>query len=690
MTEAQDIVNDKAVVTIGGKEDKMKETYTILFDKVKIGNVEFKNRFLMAPMGPLGLGDADGAFNQRGIDYYTERAKGGTGLIVTGVTFSDYTVEEHSCPGVPVPTRNPHQFIRTGKEMTERIHAYGSKIFLMMSGGFGRVSIPEDQGADNPVAPSPIQHRWLDKTCHELTREEIHHIIKTFGEGAKIAKRAGFDGIMIHAVHEGYLIDQFAISMFNHRTDEYGGSLENRLRFAREIREEIAKTCGWDFPVVMRYSPKSFIKDWRVGALPGEDFVEMGRDMPEGLEAAKLLVQYGYDALDVDVGSYDSWWWSHPPMYQEKGLYLQYAKAVKEVVDVPILCAGRLDDPELSSMAVREGWIDMVSLGRPLLADPDYVNKLRADKVAEIRPCISCQEGCMGRIQNYSLINCAVNPQCARERDYAYNPILQKKRVVIVGGGVAGMEAARVLALRGHEPVIYEKADHLGGALGEAGVPSFKEDDLALIAWYVHMMDKLKVEVHLNTEVRRSDLEKMTYDTLIVATGAQPKMFPLGEDIPVVDAKTALRKKAEGLGDDIVVVGSGMVGCELALWLRKHLGKRVVLVEQLDKILSVNAPLCSANRDMLANLIPFTGCEVRTKTTVVKTTAKGVILRDVGSGAEEEIKASAIVLAVGFNSDSALYESMQDAEEIYAVGDCRQFKNVHQAIWDAYEVANHI
>ena len=298
-------------------EEYMK--YKKLFSPVKIGSVTIKNRFGMAPMGPLGLSDSDGGFNQRGIDYYTERARGGVGLIVTGVTFVDNEVEEHGMPNCPSPTYNPVHFIRTAREMTERIHAYDAKVFLQMSGGFGRVTIPTNLGEFPPVAPSPIQHRWLDKTCRELSVEEIHSIVKKFGDGAFNAKRAGFDGVQIHAVHEGYLIDQFAISLFNHRVDEYGGSLENRLRFAREIVEEIKNRCGKDFPVALRYSPKSFIKDYRKGALPGEIFEEKGRDMEEGIEAAKLLVSYGYDALDTDVGSYDSWWWSHPPMYQKKG-----------------------------------------------------------------------------------------------------------------------------------------------------------------------------------------------------------------------------------------------------------------------------------------------------------------------------------------------------------------------------------
>lgn len=661
--------------------------YQKLFTPVKIGKVEMKNRFAMAPMGPLGLGDSSGGFNQRGIDYYTERAKGGTGLIITGVTFVDNEVEEHGMPNCPSPTYDSVHFTRTARELTERVHAYGSKIFLQMSAGFGRVTIPTNLGEYPPVAPSPIPHRWLDKICRELTVEEIHKIVKSFGLGAYNAKRAGFDGVQIHAVHEGYLLDQFAISMFNHRTDEYGGSLENRLRFAREVVEEIKARCGEDFVVTLRFSPKSMIKDWRVGALPGEEFVEMGRDLPEGLEAAKLLAGYGYDALDVDVGSYDAWWWSHPPMYQEKGLYRTYAKLVKEVVDVPVILAGRMDNPDMALESLENGDCDIISLGRPLLADPDYVNKLRCGKTDEIRPCISCQEGCMGRIQNYSMLNCAVNPQACKEGPNAYRPILKAKKVMVVGGGVAGCEAARVLAIRGHQPVLFEKNGVLGGNLIPGGAPSFKEDDIALAKWYARQMELLGIEVHLNTEVTAEMALTGGYDAVIVATGSTPKVFKLGDDEKVYTAADVLTGVKDP-GEKTVIVGGGLVGLELALDLADK-GKDVTVVEAMDKLLAVNGPICSANKEMLLELVPFKG--IKSICGAKVTGFKDGKLSYVKDGEESALEADSVILAVGYKEENSLYQQLQfKVPNLYLLGDAKNVSNIMYAIWDAFEVANHI
>lgn len=661
--------------------------YQTLFTPIQIGKITLKNRFAMAPMGPLGLGDSEGGWNQRGIDYYTRRAQGGTGLIITGVTFSDCEVETQSMPNCPNSTYNPVHFVRTSREMTERVHAYGAKIFLQMSGGFGRVTIPTNLGEFPPVAPSPIPHRWLDKTCRELTRDEIHKIIESFGKGAFNAKRAGFDGVEVHAVHEGYLIDQFAISFFNHRTDEYGGSLENRLRFAKEIREEIAKICGWDFPVAVRFSPKSMLKDWRKGALPNEEFEEKGRDLEEGLQTAKLLEAYGYDALDVDVGCYDAWWWNHPPMYMEKGPYRKYAKLVKETVKIPVFMAGRMDTPEMAESCVKDGTCDVISLGRPLLADPDYVKKLRANHVCEIRPCISCQEGCMGRIQTYSMINCAVNPQAARERVTAYEPVARKKRVLIAGGGVAGCEAARVLAERGHEPVLYEASERLGGNLLPGGAPAFKEDDLQLVKWYENELERLRVPVYLNTKVTKEMVLESDCDAVIVATGSRPKMFSLGDDEKVYCAEQVLMNQKDP-GDKVVVVGGGLVGCEMALDLAQK-GKKVTILEALPKIMAVNGPICSANKEMLEELLPFHGVDIICNAKVTGFQDGAVSYET--DGKAEKMDADSVILSVGYRSADELYHELEfDVADLYLLGDAGKVSNIMYAIWDAFEVANHI
>ena len=661
--------------------------YSKLFSPIKIGSITIKNRFAMAPMGPLGLADANGGWNQRGIDYYVERAKGGTGLIITGVTFFDQVVEKQDPTTVPNPLYKPVNFVKTSREMTERIHAYGSKIFLQLSGGFGRVTIPTNVGDIPPIAPSAIPHRWLDKTCRAITVDEIHAIVKQFGEAAFHAKRAGFDGVQIHAVHEGYLIDQFAISMFNQRTDEYGGSLENRLRFAKEIVEEIKKTCGDDFPVTLRFSLKSMIKDWRVGALPGEDFEEKGRDTEEGLKAAKLLESYGYDALDTDVGTYDAWWWNHPPMYQKKGLYREYCKMVKEVVDIPVFCAGRMDNPDMALEAIENGECDVIDLGRPLLADPDYCNKLRCGKITQIRPCISCHEGCMGRVASYSLINCAVNLQAARERVNAYVPIFKKKKALIVGGGVAGCDAARVLAIRGHQPVVYEKGSRLGGNLIPGGAPDFKEDDIALADWYTNELNRLGVHVRLNTELNEEEIKAMDYDTVILATGSKPKVFSLGDDSHTYTAEQVLLKQKDA-GKKTVVVGGGLVGCETALWLAQN-GIHVTIVEALDKVMALNGPLCAANKEMLEALLPFNGVEIITGAKVTEF-ANGEVKVDTKEGSKT-IMSDSVILSVGYKEENTLYNNLQfDIPDLYLLGDAKKVSNIMYAIWDAFEVANHI
>lgn len=374
-------------------------------------------------------------------------------------------------------------------------------------------------------------------------------------------------------------------------------------------------------------------------------------------------------------------------MYQAKGLYIPYAKIVKEAVDVPVICAGRMDNPDLAMSAVNDGACDIVSLGRPLLADPDYVNKLRAGKIADIRPCLSCQEGCMGRIQEYSALNCAVNPAACREKEVALTPTFKKKIVLIAGGGVAGCEAARVLALRGHKPVIYEKSSRLGGNLIPGGAPDFKEDDLALVAWYEHTLKELDVEIKYNAEVTPQIVKSSGAETVIIATGSKPKIFDLGDNSKVFPAADVLTGTVNP-GKDIIIVGGGLVGCELALWLARD-GKSVTIVEVQDKLLALNGPLCHANSDMLLQLIPYNGIKVLTSSKIIKTTEKGALV-DV-NGNNQEISADSILLAVGYSSVNALYDELKyELADLHLIGDARKVSNIMYAIWDAYEVAANI
>ena len=670
----------------------MQEKYRVLFEPGRIAGVPLKNRFYMAPIGPSGMCDAEGAFTETAVEYYAVRARGGVGLIITGDCFVENEIQPCVMPSHVVPTLRPTCFIRSAKRPTERVHAYGTKIFIQLSAGFGRVGHASNVSGD-VIAPSPVEHRWIKGLmCREMTVEEIHTFVRKFGEAAAHAKKAGFDGVEIHAIHEGYLLDQFTLALFNKRTDAYGGSLENRLRFAVEIVQEIKRVCGADFPVGVRYSPKSFVRDMneKAGGLPGQEFEELGRDMDEGLTVAKMLQDAGYDFLDADVGSYESWHWSHPPMYHQKGMYLPYVSQLKKVVEIPVMCAGRMDNPDISSAALAGGKIDFVGLARPLLADPDYVEKLRRNQLERIRPCLSCQEACMGRLQKFSSVCCAVNPAVGREVAYAVGRAQERKKVLVVGGGVAGCEAARVCALRGHDVTLLEAAGQLGGNLIPGGMPDFKEDDHALVRWYSHELQELGVRVELNTPATAEIVRASGSDTVILATGSRPVVPDLGAPDRVRTAADVLMG-GEDPGKRVVVVGGGLVGCELALWLRKQDSTReVTLVEALPDVLMVGTPVCDANTDMLKALLPFHGVKEELGARVVRTEPDGVVLH-LCDGSEQKLEADTIAVAVGYRSENRLFQELQGLDaQLFQIGDANKVANIHYAIWDAYEVARGI
>jgi len=670
-----------------------KTEWRLLFEPTRVGSIAVKNRYAMGPMGPLGLATPGGGWSPRGIEYYVRRAQGGVGLIITGVCQVTNPAEHLPAGALPNPVLNPAEFLSTSRELTERVHAYGAKIVFQAGAGFGRVIVPGMvPHGSAPVAPSAIPYRWDPSvTCREMTTDEIHAVVGNFRATGALAKAAGFDGIQVHAVHEGYLLDQFAIEFYNHRTDEYGGSLENRLRFATEIASAIHAGAGDEYPVQLRYSLRSMVKDWGVGALPDEDFVERGRDTEEGIAAARMLHDAGYEVLDVDAGTYDSWFWNHPPMYQKKGLFLPFAKVLKEACpDIPLIVAGRLDDPDLAASAVRDGIVDMVSLARPLLADPDIVRKIESGHPEAVRPCLSCQEGCIGRIEHYVSLRCAVNPMTAREREYQLVAVQPRnaKRVLIVGGGLAGMEAARVLAVRGHTPVIHEKAERLGGVVIAGGQPSFKEDDLALIAWYERELQSLGVEVHLGDAVHPGDFDPQQWDHVILASGSVPNRLPVPGAERAIDACDALLEQ-DSLGHDVAIIGGGLTGCELGLSLRER-NHNVTIVEMLDDVLEKNSPLCMANESMLHEMVHATaGIGVATKARVSAIGSSDISV-DTPAG-PQRVAADSVVTAIGYRPNTELVEAIRDSGIPFnVIGDARRCANIMYAIWDAFEVASHL
>jgi 2-enoate reductase len=666
------------------KGENFMTKYKELFQSVKIGKLTIKNKTSMAPMGPVGYADFFGGFNQRIQDYYVERAKNDVGLIITGICSVDLNIEGIPKNGLPCPTTNPLAFIHSTYQMNERIHAYDAKIFLQLTGGLGRSALPGFVAKN--IAPSEQENRFDPNIIHEeITKDEIKNLIQQFVKSAAIAKKAGFDGVEVHAVHEGYLLDQFAISFFNHRTDEFGGSLENRLRVATEIVKNIKKVCGEDFPVSLRYSLKSCMKDIRQGGLPGEDYEEVGKTIEEGVEAAKILVAAGYDALNVDAGTYDSWYWNHPPMYFEDGMYREFGEILKKHVDVPIILAGRMDSPEMAIDSLGKS-CDIVSYGRPLLADPEFVSKIKYNKLDQIRPCVGCHEGCLGRIGS-APVSCAVNPSCGREEIYGLTPALIKKQVLVIGGGLAGMEIARVSALRGHTVTLCEKSDKLGGNIIPGSVPHFKRYDRKLVAYYEKQLNLLGVDVKFNTTVSKNDIDSYKADVIVTATGSTPKTICLNGTQDTVTADQVLLGKVS-VGENIAIIGGGLVGCEAALWLAQK-GKKVSVVEILPEILGGHDALPHMNHDMLVDLLNFNHVDIYKNTSVINTKEGQVEVNQ--KGKSFNIDADTIITSVGYKENNSLYNELKDLDiPVHNIGDSSKVHNIMYSIWNAYELGRNL
>lgn len=514
--------------------------YDKLFTPFKINNTEIKNRIVMCAMGGTAL--FDHGYNAPAARYYAERAKGGVGLIITGIS---QIRDMWGRPGWLHEDIEKH--MDELKALMDEVHSYGCKFFLQIGAGMGRcLSITSAMfipGCDTVQAmngPSEnLPNVWVpEKTHRALSVDEIHRMVKEFGYCAKLLKEAGVDGIEVHAVHEGYLLDQFAIESMNWRTDEYGGSLENRLRFAVEIVKEIKEAAGEDYPVSMRYSASSKMKGWNEGALPGEAYKEFGRSLEESPKVAMMLEEAGYDMLNCDNGTYDSWYWAHPPMYMPPACNLNEAKYIKNFVKVPVCCAGRMENLDVSYHAIRDNHIDAIGVARQFLAEPHWPNMVKEGRYEDVKPCISCQNGCFGLFWGAGT-RCAINPSAMREEQYIISEADTKKKVAVIGGGIGGMEAAFVCAKRGHQVDLYEKSGELGGVFVAAAAPEFKEADKKLVKWYQEEVKKYdSITVHMNTEVNLDVLEELGADEYIIAVGATRRSVQVcgAENADIMDA----------------------------------------------------------------------------------------------------------------------------------------------------------
>lgn len=651
--------------------------YEKLFEPVRIGRVEIKNRIAMAPMGTLwpGFVEPDGSLTQRVIDYYVERALGGCGLIITGINRAT-NLEPIACPYVSQYTQPSFS------DLAEQVHYYNTRVFAQLTAGWGRVLYTV--WGDKPFSASEVPAYWQPETITRgLSIPEINEIIASLGKAAKILKDAGIDGIELHG-HEGYLIDQFSTALWNKRTDRYGGSLENRLRFAIEILNSIKEKAGSDFPVIFRFGLKHYVKGLGTGALEEEDFIEAGRDIPEGLEMAKLLEKAGFDALHVDAGCYDAWYWSHPTVYQPHGSLVEMAARVKKVVTIPVISVGRLDVPELAEKTVQEGKADLIAIGRGLLADPQWPNKVHSSRIEDIRPCYACWDGCLSRgVNEHKPQSCSVNPAAGRERLYTLRRVDQPTTVLVVGGGIAGMEAAWVSAMRGCQVVLHEKTNQLGGHLLVASVPDFKQDLRRLVAWYQLQLEKLGVDIRYNLETTSELVKQIKADKVIIATGS----VPVTPDIPgigkskVVTCEELLLGTKKS-GQRVVIIGGGLVGCETALWLAL-LGKEVTVVEILPEVATA---IFRPSRIMLLDLLKAKKGQILTGTRAEEITENGIIIQ--GQNSRRTLDCDTIGLATGLKSQRNLYESLKnEVAEIYMIGDCKEPRKIINAVWDAFHIA---
>ena len=683
----------------------MKKEYEPLFTPWKIGNVEIKNRIVLCPMGGTSLFGwmEPNHFDKVAADFFLERAKNNVGLIIPGIAPLKDTL------GGRWLYQNKGMFKKL-KVYMEEIHKTGAKLFVQLTAGFGRsfaiteplkilcknkvlgaIASPIINASYLIASPSELPSRWDDTVkCRALKVKEIKKMVEAFARTAKLCMEAGVDGVEVHAVHEGYLIDQFTYGYTNKRTDEYGGSFENRYRFAIDIVKAIKERCGKDFPVSLRYSVISKTKGFDHGALPEEkdNYKEVGRDLEESIKAAKYLQDAGYDMLNADNGTYDAWYWAHPPGYMPMNCNLEDCETIKKYVDIPVVCAGKME-MEVGAKAVEEGKIDGVGVARQFLVDGKWITKLMKGEEDDIQPCIRCHNGCFSMASYKGVANdqafedaahmsrCALNPQTMQPKKYDIVPAKKKKNIAIIGGGIGGIEVARIATLRGHHVTIYEKTDKLGGVFIPASNFDFKEEDKKLLRWYNRQIEKLNIDVRYNCEI--NDISKLSADEIIIATGAKAKKLNIKGSENFIEAVDYLNNKKE-VGDKVVIIGGGLTGCEIAYDLHKK-GKTPIIVEAKNDLIAVRG-VCLANSSYLRDYFKLHNVEIHLESFVKEANENGVVIKT-KEGKEITVPCDSVILSIGYNPAPAFKKS----RKVHYVGDCSKVGNLRTVVWEAWKVA---
>ncbi len=635
--------------------------FSDLFSPCAIGNLALVNRLVYAPVA-TNLGDESGNVTPALINYYSARAQGGVGLIVV----ESCTIAPEGKATIRQLSIADDELVEGYRKLTSAVHCYNTKIILQIQHA-GRCSV----SAEVPVAPSSIPCPLIGKMPRALTVDDLSNLETQFGAAVRRAREAGFDGVEVHLAH-GYLLNEFLSPLANQRTDEYGGSFENRLRFPLQVIRRIRSEVGDDFTVTCRISASEYVE----GGLTLED---MKRVVIE-------VVPAGIEAVSVSGGTYGSVEWVIQPPSIPRGCFLPAAEQIKQVVTVPVIVAGRMD-PETAVEAVQQGWADLIAFGRGLVADPELPNKLKEGRREKVIPCISCNQGCIGRVFAGDHITCMLNPASGREGRFAVGKAPEKKKVIVVGGGPGGLKAASVAAMRGHEVTLFEECDHLGGQFRLACVPPTKEVFKEGLEYLLREAEESGATIMKGCPIDEASVSSLDADIVVFATGAEPIVPPIPgvEKKHVVLADDVLRRSVEP-GRNIGVVGGGLVGCEVASFLLKNYACEVTIFEMLPEV---------AQDMMVINRIALLKNFAGQRNLHIITSAKVVAIGDHDIVFEKEGEKTSqagidtVVLAIGYRSRIALKNALERRfARVEIIGDCKSPRKALEAIEEGFFVGN--